>query len=218
MLKERIVEIHKEINSQANLVVAVKYANEEQIKEIIDSGVDIGFNTFQQFEEVSGKNDLSKIKVHFIGRIQTNKIGKIVRFKPYLIQSVSSFEIANRINSVCSELNVKQRILLQLNTDSEKIEGFDIDDFENEIIKMRNLGNIEICGLMTIPPEKEKIGEEKLREIYKKMKSEYDRIPANLGLNFKFLSMGMSEDYLIAIAEGANIVRVGRKIFQNEHI
>jgi len=214
MIGDEISKILQEIVSKAKLVVAVKYANEKQIEEIMNSGIDIGFNTLQQFEEVSGKNDLSKIKVHFIGHIQSNKIKKIIQLKPYLIQSVSSFEVAEKINSACVELNIKQRILLQVNTDSEKLEGFDIDELENEIVKMRNLNNIEILGLMTIPPEKDKIGEDKLREIYKKIKLEYDRIQRNIGVHFEFLSMGMSEDYLIAIAEGANMIRVGRKIFE----
>lgn len=214
MIGDRINDILRELKSRAKLVVAVKYANEEQIKEIVNSGTDIGFNTLQQFEEISEKISLEKVKVHFIGRIQSNKIGKIVRLKPFLIQSVSSFDVAKKINIICSELGLKQKILLQVNSDSEKLDGFDIDDLENEIIKMRNLENIEICGLMTIPPEKDKIGEEKLREIYKRIKLEYDKVQRNVGIYFEFLSMGMSKDYLIAIEEGANMLRIGRKIFE----
>jgi len=214
MIKEVIEQILLEINSKAELVVAVKYANEKQIKEIIGLGVNIAFNTFQQFEEVSNNNDLSKIKVHFIGAIQSNKISKIVRLKPLLIQSVSSIDIAEKINSVCSELNIKQKILLQINSDPEKKAGFQFNELEDEIMKIRKLPNIEICGLMTIPPEIEKIGETKLKEIYRKMRLEYGRVQRVFEINFEFLSMGMSEDYITAISEGSNMVRIGRKIFE----
>lgn len=208
MIKERIKGVLKEIDSRARLVVAVKYANEEQIKSIVDLGIDIGFNTFQQFEEISKKNDLSKVGTHFIGHIQSNKISKIISLRPFLIQSVSSFEVAEKINSVCKNLGVKQKILLQINSDSEKSDGFKFDELEKEIGRIKNLSNIEVCGMMTIPPSLESIGDDEIKKIYRKMKLEYDKF------NFEFLSMGMSNDYFIAIEEGANIVRVGRKIFE----
>jgi len=208
MIKERIEEILKEIDSRAKLVVAVKYANEEQIKSIVELGVDIGFNTFQQFEEINNKIDLSKVRTHFIGHIQSNKISKIISLRPFLIQSVSSFEIAEKINSVCSSLNLKQKILLQVNSDLEKNDGFKFEELEKEIERIKSLQNVEICGLMTIPPSLESMGADEIRKIYREMKSEYDKF------NFEFLSMGMSNDYLIAIEEGANMVRVGRKIFE----
>lgn len=214
MIKERIENILKEIDLRANLVVAVKYANDEQMKEVINSGVNLGFNTLQQFEKVHDNFDLSNTKTHFIGQIQSNKIAKIVKLQPYLIQSVSSYGVAEKISSVCSELNIKQKILLQVNSDSEKIEGFQIEGLNDEILKIKSLQNIEICGLMTIPPEIEKVGETQLREIYRKMRLEYFKLHKNLGLNFEFLSMGMSNDYLIAIEEGANMVRIGRKFFK----
>jgi len=214
MIKERVCEILKEIGSEVKLVIAVKYASPQQIREIIETETDIGFNTLQQFKEVKEKFDLSIIQVHFIGYIQSNKIKKIVELKPYLIQSVSSFEIAEKINSVCESLNVKQKILLQINTDFEKKNGFSIEELRNELLRIKNLKNLEICGLMTIPPEIEKIGEEKLCAVYEKMKEEYEKLQEIFKLHFDFLSMGMSEDYKLAIKKGANMVRIGRKIFE----
>ncbi len=208
MIVDSIKKILEEVDSRAKLVVAVKYANDEQIKSIVDFGVDVGFNTFQQFEEVNKGVDLSKIKTHFIGHIQSNKVAKIVQLKPFLIQSVSSFEIANKINSTCAGLNTKQKILLQVNSDSEKGDGFSFDELEKEIGRIKNLQNIEVCGLMTIPPSVEKVGVNGVRDIYKKMKLEFDRF------GLEFLSMGMSNDYLVAVEEGANMIRVGRKIFE----
>jgi PLP dependent protein len=214
MIKEEIENILNEISSRARLVVAVKYANAEEIKEIVNLGIDIGFNTFQQFEEISQNIDLSKIKVHFIGHIQSNKIAKIIRLRPFLIQSDTSYEMAEKINYACEELKIKQKILLQVNSDPNKTEGFQISELKNEIVRIQKLPNIEICGFMTIPPEFDKIGEEKLKEIYEKIKSEYDFFSRSNGLNFEFLSMGMSKDYMLAVNAGANMVRVGRKIFE----
>jgi PLP dependent protein len=213
MVKGVIKIILNEIGS-TKLIIAVKYANAEQIKEVIGSCAEVGFNTLQQFEEVSKQMNLSSTKTHFIGQIQSNKIKKILQYNPYLIQSVSSFKIAEKINSVCGDLDIKQKILLQINTDSDKLLGFQFDEIEDEIMKIRNLKNVEILGFMTIPPPIEIIGEKKLREIYSKMKGEYERIQRVFGLHFEFLSMGMSKDYLIAIEEGANMVRIGRKVFE----
>ncbi len=212
MIVNNIKKIKKEIGDGAELVIAVKYATEEQIKEVISIHPNIGFNTYQQFKEISEKIDLSSIKTHFMGNIQSNKIRKILELKPVLIQSVDSFETAKRINEQAEKLNLKQNILLQINSDKNKLFGFRLENIEQEINKIYSLKNINPLGIMTIPPQKELIGEEKLIEVYKNMKNLFDNLKKD-NPQINYLSMGMSEDYSVAIENGSNMVRVGRRIF-----
>jgi pyridoxal phosphate enzyme (YggS family) len=208
MIKDNLIEINSKIQNKATLVVAVKYASLEQIEELINLGIkNVGFNQLQQFEEISSKINLKERNSHFIGNIQSNKIKKIVALHPFLIQSVDSIELAEKIDKISKENNVCQNILLQIKTDEKKKLGFSIEDFENSFKDILKLKNIKVLGLMTIPPEKEKIGEENLRKIFRKMKE----LKENYRL--EILSMGMSEDYEIAIEEGSNMIRIGRKLF-----
>lgn len=207
MIAEKINQIITELGGKAELVIAVKYANFEQIKEIVSIHPKIAFNTYQQFREISEKINLSNLETHFIGNIQSNKIRKIIELNPSLIQSVNSLEIAEKINQICMANKCIQDILLQVNTDFDKKAGFPFDEFEKIFEKVNTLPNLRIRGIMTIPPEKEKIGEEKLKEIFQKMKVLKEKY------NFQILSMGMSEDYLLAVETGSNMVRIGRKVF-----
>ncbi|MBP7708602.1 YggS family pyridoxal phosphate-dependent enzyme [Candidatus Pacearchaeota archaeon] len=207
-IKENLEQINSKIDNKATLVAVVKYASLEQIKEIIDLGVkNLGFNKYQQFLEISQKIDLKNISSHFIGNIQSNKIKKILELNPFLIQSVNSLGLAIEINKICQEKNKTPNVLLQIKTDSEKNSGFSFEEFEKYYGEIRNLKNINFKGLMTIPPEKEKIGEENLRKIFRQMKELKEKY------NFEILSMGMSEDFEMAIQEGANMIRIGRKLF-----
>lgn len=212
MISNNIKKVLSEINSKAELVITAKYANLEQIKEVIAIHPNIGFNAYQQFREISEKITLSNVKTHFIGNIQSNKIKKILELKPYLIQSVDSLETAIKINDQAEKLNLKQNILLQINSDKNKLFGFRLENIEEEWNKVNSLKNINLLGIMTIPPPKESIGEDNLVEIYKFMKNLFDKLKQE-NPQIKYLSMGMSEDYLLAVENGANMVRVGRKIF-----
>ncbi len=208
MIKENIDRIQKDISERVVLVVAAKYAKPRQVKKIIEAGVkDLGFNTFQQLKDV-GPFDKS-IRLHFIGHLQKNKVRKVLEFGVHLIQSVDSYILAERINRVCSDLGIKQKILLQVKTDEDKEYGIDSSDLDEVGLKIKNnLHNVEICGLMTIPPF---VGD--VRKYFSLMKECYERLEKKLEKKFEYLSMGMSNDYKIAIEEGANMVRVGRAIF-----
>jgi pyridoxal phosphate enzyme (YggS family) len=207
MIKKEIEKILAETRDKAELIIAVKYANVEQIKEVISIHPNIGFNTYQQFKEISEKIDLENVKTHFIGNIQANKIRKIIELNPSLIQSINSLELAEKINQICIDRNKIQNVLLQVNSDPDKKSGFSFEEFENNLENLRQLKNVNMLGIMTIPSEKERIGEEKLKEIFRNMKNLREKN------NLQILSMGMSNDYLLAIENGSNMIRVGRRIF-----
>ena len=199
-LAKNIKRIKGELPSEVTLVIAVKYATKEQIKEIISLGVkDLGFNTFQQLKEV--KDDLLGVRIHFIGHLQSNKVKKVLELGVNLIQSVDSYRLVEKINSVSKELGIKQKILLQVKTDQNKEYGFLFLELEEVVKRINEMENIQLNGLMTIPPVKDS------KEQFILMKKMFDKT------ELEYLSMGMSDDYKIAIKEGANMVRIGRKVF-----
>ncbi|HIC77516.1 MAG TPA: YggS family pyridoxal phosphate-dependent enzyme [Candidatus Dadabacteria bacterium] len=167
-------------------------------------------------QELRDKNidNLSDINAelawHFIGQIQKNKIKHIVGTAT-LIHTVDSYEKAALINSLCEQRKIKQNILLQINISNDKKKaGIKAEETKTLIRKIANLTEIQIRGLMTITEFFE--DPEESRDFYKNLKSLSLEVESEL-LSRPELSMGMSNDYKVAIDEGATIVRVGSKIF-----
>lgn len=204
-VKLNIEKIKSEIPDDATLVAVVKYADKEKIKEAVRSGIiDIGFNTLQQMDEI--KKEISAVNFHFIGHLQSNKVRKVLKSGVYLIQSVDSYKLAEKINRACEDLGIKQSVLLQVKTDESKDYGIKFDEIKDTALRIkRNLTNISVIGLMTIPPV------ENPKKYFAEMKKAYDSLSEIF--DFRHLSMGMSNDYKEAIEEGANMIRLGRKIF-----
>ena len=212
-IAENVEKIKNSIPDNATLVAAVKYASNEQILELVEAGVrDLGFNTYQQLK--STKELLpSGVKIHFIGHLQSNKVRKVLQENVFLIQSVDSYKLAEKIDKAANELEIKQDILLQVKTDESKEYGFSALEIEEASLKMNNnLKNINIKGLMTIPPLLE--NPEDSRKYFSLMKKLFDNASEILSKKLEYLSMGMSNDYKIAIEEGANVLRIGRAIFE----
>ena len=211
-IKKNLEKIKKTIPPNVLLVAAVKYASEEQIKELADAGLkDFGFNTYQQLKAVN-KLIPSDARIHFIGHLQSNKVKKVLQEKCFLIQSVDSYELAEKIDKAAGELGIKQDILLQVKTDESKEYGFSALEIEGIILKINNdLKNIGVMGLMTIHPLSE--NPEDSRKYFSLMKQLFSNISKNIDKKLEYLSMGMSNDYKTAIEGGANIVRIGRALF-----
>jgi len=204
MVTNKFQIIKEHIPENVTLVVAVKYASLEQITKLVENGIkNLGFNTYQHLREI--KEYIPKeVKIHFIGHLQKNKVRKLLELKVDLIQSVDSYELAEKVDHVSGELGIKQNILLQVKTDENKEFGILPQKVKDIAIKISsNLKNIQLLGLMTIPPNSEEV-----RPYFKLMKKLYDQFSG-----LKYLSMGMSKDYKVAIEEGANMVRIGRAIF-----
>ena len=130
----------------------------------------------------------------------------------FLIQSVDSYNLIGKIDGVANELGIKQGILLQVKTDETKKHGFSALETENITSKISNsLKNIKIKGLMTIPPLSKNPNNS--RRYFSLMKELLDKLQKKFNVKLEYLSMGMSDDYKIAIEEGANMVRIGRALF-----
>lgn len=210
-IKQNIAQIIREIPAHVHLVVVTKYATLKGIEEALNCGVkDLGFNSHVQMAALN-KLILKNYRSHFIGHIQTNKAKKILMEKPYLIQSVDSMRLAKKLNRYCEELKMVQDILIEIKTDEGKEHGFAIDDWENILKDFENkFKNLRVRGFMTIPPQ---VDAQNLEVIFSEMKKIFDDSERVIGRKLDYLSMGMSGDYRLAVKSGANMIRVGRKIF-----
>lgn len=211
MIEDNVKELLNKIPPDVTLVAAVKYASKIQIGEAIKVGItDIGFNHYQQMKELTPYLP-PEIKTHFIGTLQLNKAKKVVNLNPYLIESVDSYELAEKINNAAKEKKIIQKILIQVKTDEKKHSGLEPDDLLKLLDQISTLKYLSFEGLMTIPPKSE--DPEDSRKYFKELKDLKDKAEKHLKKHLQYLSMGMTDDYQIAIEEGASIVRIGRKVF-----
>lgn len=152
---------------------------------------------------------------HFIGHLQRNKVKQLLKLQPVLIHSVDSVALAEEISRQNASLypDRVQEILLQANCSGEASKGgFEPEGLLQAAREIVNYSNIKICGLMTIgllseDTEAVRAGFGKLKELFAMLKKE---IPE---LELTWLSMGMTDDYPIALEEGSNLVRIGSAIF-----
>lgn len=204
-MNEVLEELRKEIND-VTLVAVSKTKSNEKILEAYNLGIrDFGENYVQ---ELTTKMDTlpKDIKWHMIGHLQTNKVKDLVKRNIYLIQSVDSIKLAKEINKAAQKQEKKINILIEVKTSSEESKtGISPENLDDLIQEIKELENINLLGLMTIGPNTE--DEEEVRKAFKLLKEQKDKY------NLNILSMGMTNDYKIAISEGSNLIRIGTKIF-----
>ncbi|MFQ6083194.1 MAG: YggS family pyridoxal phosphate-dependent enzyme [Candidatus Aminicenantia bacterium] len=222
-IKENLVRIREKIEisckkvgrnpDKVKLVAATKTVPVEKIREAIAAGVSIiGENRVQEAEKKISELKDKNVEWHMIGYLQKNKVNKALNlFK--MIQSVSSLALAEKINKSCQRINQKIPCLLEINIGRESTKsGFLEEELWEKLENLANLPYLETKGLMVIPPflEPEEVRPYfiRLREIKEKINQM--KIP---GLNPTELSMGMSQDFVVAIEEGATMVRLGTAIF-----
>ena len=199
--------------AEIKLVAVTKTIDTERINEVIDLGIsDIGENKVQ---EVTTKYDSIKKGVvwHLIGHLQSNKVKYIID-KVNLIHSVDSIALAKEISLRAGKISRTMDILIQVNpADEESKFGIAYDETEDFVKEVAELPNIRIRGLMTIAPFNEDL--EKIRPYFRMMKEKFESLKSlkRENVTMEFLSMGMTGDYMVALEEGANIVRIGTGIF-----
>lgn len=184
------------------------------INQAIACGIDlIGENRVQEF---LGKRDslrLDRCEKHLIGHLQTNKVKQIVG-QVDMIQSVSSIKLAEEISACSEKLGIVTPVLVEINIGKEESKsGFFIEEAEESLCRMSGLKGISVQGLMTIPPICENAAE--CGNFFSNMYQSFVDIGAKKihNIDMRILSMGMSDDYELAIAHGSNLVRVGSALF-----
>lgn len=206
-------DIRKFGSGEVLLLCVSKTHPVEKIMETYDLGYrDYGENKVQ---ELLKKKPLlpQDINWHLIGHLQTNKVKDIVG-EVCLIHSVDSLKLLKKIDQEAGKKGLVQDILLELNISKEESKtGFYEEDLDEAINLAKDLENIRIRGLMTMAPFTD--DEELVRDVFKKARKIFDNL-SDLSYNnidMTFLSMGMTNDYRIALEEGSNIIRIGTKIY-----
>ncbi len=215
-INDRIRQTAEECGRSADdvLLVAVsKTRTPEEINIAIDAGVtDIGENKVQEI--MDKYDDVKPVRWHMIGHLQTNKVKYIID-KVSMIHSVDSYKLAAEINKRAAGKDMTMDILIQVNSAQEESK-FGITTQETEsLIKeiLETCENVRIRGLMCIAPYAD--DPEEIKIYFDEVKKQYDQLGAidHPRLDFKYLSMGMSHDFPVAIHAGSNLVRVGSAIF-----
>ena len=197
----------QEINPNSQLIVVTKTFGMSKILPIIETGHNhFGENKVQEALEkwTSIKNDFPQIKLHLIGKLQTNKVKFALPLFDY-IHSLDSHKLAEKISVEQEKKNFKPKIFIQINLGKENQKsGIDEDNLENFYRKCVTEYNLNIIGIMCLPPfDKDPI------PFFKKMQN------LSESLQLKEISMGMSNDYMDALRFNATYIRVGSKIFGN---
>jgi pyridoxal phosphate enzyme (YggS family) len=212
-IKQNIKQILSELPDIVKLVAAAKTREPPEILEAIEAGVKIIGENYVQEADRAHKAAGNKAEWHFIGHLQKNKVKKAVEIFD-MIETVDSIEIAREIDKRCAQIGKNMPVLIEINSGREKQKaGVYPENVEKLVAEMATLKNIRVMGLMTMGP---RFGNpEDSRPYFVETRKIFDRIK-NLNLphaEMKYLSMGMTNSYQIALEEGANIVRIGSKIF-----
>ncbi len=237
---ENIISAKKKIDEAARLsgrnggdvtlLAATKTVDAETINFAIENGITcIGENRVQELLEKYDAINKDNVDIHFIGRLQTNKVKYIVD-KVSLIHSVDSIRLAAEINKQCAKIRKVMDVLVEINIgDEESKGGISPEELEGFLIEASDFKNVRVVGLMCIPPKCEndnfdacdsQISENtkksyKNQAFFKKIMKLFLDISAKKldNIYMQVLSMGMSDDFEQAVAEGATIVRIGRGLF-----
>ena len=226
MIKDNVARIRGQIASicqrigrnpdEITLVAATKYADAAQIKEALEAGItDIGENKVQEAQEKFSRLGETGGRRHMIGHLQTNKVKLALQLFD-IIQSVDSLKLAQEIDSQAAKLKAQVKIFIEVNTSGEE-QKFGVEP-KNAMALIKTIGElsrIEVCGLMTMAPFVE--DSQIIRRCFSTLRQMRDQVNEAFGshpwVKMDFLSMGMSEDFEIAIEEGSNMVRIGRALF-----
>jgi len=204
--------IKNEISKDVTLICVSKTRKVHEIKEVYASGArDFGENKVQEL--IEKYDELAEdIKWHFIGHLQTNKVKYLVG-KVYLIHSLDSIHLLREIEKRYAAKDEIASVLIQVNIGKESTKtGIDVEEIGSLIKACEECTSVLVKGLMATIP----IGnEESCRAYFTKMKSIFDNLKTfeYKNVSMEFLSLGMSKDFEIAIESGANMIRLGEKIF-----
>lgn len=209
MIRKDIKDFLNTLPKDITLVAATKYGDVDDLKELYSNGVfNFGENRVDAFlNKYEALKDLN-IKWHFIGHLQRNKAHLVLDKIDYL-HSLDSLELVKTINKYrLSPLNCFIEVSINLEENKNGVPYYEVKDFIKECLKYPN---VNIIGLMMMAVANS--SEESLHNQFRKLKELKDDLEKELNISLPYLSMGMSDDYKVAIAEGATHIRLGRVLF-----
>ncbi len=212
-IRENTQKLLKELPEGVELVAAAKTRTAEEVLAAVEAGIEIiGQNYIQEAEAIYpaiGK----KARWHFIGHLQKNKVKKAVKLFD-MIETVDSVELAREIDKRCALVGKVMPVLVEINSGKEPQKaGVPPEKAEGLVRAISGLPNIKVTGLMTMGP---RFGNpEDSRPYFITTRKIFERIKALAipNVEMKYLSMGMTNSYPVALEEGANLVRIGTRIF-----
>ena len=221
-ISENLLKVQENINNaliragrkdDVTLITVTKTVDVQRINEAIKAGAkNLGENRVQEVMDKFDKiND--KVNWHMIGHLQTNKVKYIID-KVCLIHSLDRISLAKEIDKRAKEKNIIKDVLLEVNIGEEESKfGLKKEEVVPFVESILNFENLRIKGLMTVAPFSEK--PEDVRYVFRELKKLGENIESRHyeNVEMKFYSMGMTNDYEIAIEEGSNMVRIGTAIF-----
>jgi pyridoxal phosphate enzyme (YggS family) len=216
MIEASVIEIRHSLPPGVLLVAAAKTRLPSEVRAAIHAGIKIiGYNYVQEAEsmyQIIG----NEVQWHMIGHLQRNKVKKAVKLFD-MIETIDSVQLAEAVNSRCILEDKVMPVLIEINSGKESNKtGILPEDVDKLIMQIHDLPNLRVRGLMTMGP---RFGNpEDARPYFKATRSAFDRL-SKAGIpnvEMRHLSMGMSNSFKIAIEEGANMVRVGTKLFGKE--
>ncbi|MFH1664985.1 MAG: YggS family pyridoxal phosphate-dependent enzyme [Candidatus Omnitrophota bacterium] len=212
-VRQNAENILKELPAHVQLVAAAKARTSDEIRAVIEAGVRIIGHNYVQEAARTMDAIAPDARCHFIGHLQKNKVRKAVTLFD-LIETVDSIGLAEEIDERCAGINRVMPVLIEINSAREtRKSGVFPEDAYALAEAMAAFPHIKVMGLMTMGPVSGSPGE--TRAAFAETRKAFDYIKAKAipGVEMKYLSMGMTGSYGIAIEEGANIVRIGTKIF-----
>jgi PLP dependent protein len=193
------------------LVAITKMHPAEKVREAIEAGQSLFGESRVQEARAKIPELPSNIRWHFVGHLQKNKIRHALPLFE-MIHSVDSLALAQDVNRIASEEGLHPRVLLEVNTAGEGSKfGFSSEKLCDQMEQLLALPRLSILGLMTIPPFAEEA--EGSRKYFVQLRQLRDRLQTEFRVDLAQLSMGMTQDFSVAIEEGATLVRVGTAIF-----
>lgn len=211
-IKDKIKSYEEEIPKGVKLLAVSKTKPISDILQAYDAGVrDFGENKVQEL--LSKQDELpNDIRWHLIGKLQTNKVRYVVG-KVYLIHSLASIKLLNKIESEYKKKNLIANVLMQINIGREESKsGVLEEDIDELILAIEKCNNVKVKGIMVIIPKGDEVSN---RYYFNKSKHIYDDLSKKnyKNIQMEILSMGMTSDFKIAIQEGSNLIRIGAGIF-----
>lgn len=216
-IKKNLIQIQEDIApSKPNIIAVTKYFDENAIIEAYNVGV----RDFAESRAIQAIEKIERLpleirknsKFHFIGHLQTNKVKKVVSNFDY-IHSVDSLKLAKVISQEAQSVAKIQNVLIQVNNANEvQKTGFSRTEIVEVFGEILNLTSIRVVGLMNMAPLE--ASDNELENLFSDIAHLRDELQTKYKTTLNELSMGMSQDYKIAVKCGATMVRIGRKLFK----
>jgi len=218
VIKEDVAKIIAELPNGVQLVAATKTRAPQEVFEAVQAGINIIGENYVKEAKEAYELVVKRAQWHFIGTLRKHNVRRTVLEIFDMIESVDSVEIAREIDRRCAQIGKIMPILIEVNSGREpQKSGVLPEDAEQLAREISVLRNIKVMGIMTMGP---RFGNpEDFRPYFAETRRTFERIKRLKlpNVEMKYLSMGMTNSYQVAIEEGANIIRIGTKIFGERH-